>query len=135
MSFFLLQPSDTSVNQTKRHTKDPTLHDKRLLDRLSSRIRANRIFTSRSSIIPRLDNGSRKLLLQLLVPRRIVIFARDAVLGSSAVGDLVTRGGRDDVLRAIRFDSFRLQVTSGRVQVKTEIQRRMKQDKHHNLDN
>lgn len=99
MSFFLLQPSETSVNQTKRHTKDPTLHDKRLLDRLSSRIRANRIFTSRSSIIPRIDNGSGELLFQLLVPRRIVIFARDAVLGSSAVRDLVARGSRDDVLR------------------------------------
>jgi hypothetical protein len=130
---FLLQPSDTSDNQTKRHTKDPALHDKRLLDRLSSRIRANRIFTSRSRIVPRLDNGSRKLLLQLLVPRRIVIFARDAVLGSSAIGDLVARGGRDDVLRAIS-DSIRSLVTSGRVQVKTEIQRRMKQDKRHNLD-
>ena len=121
------------MNQTKLHTEDPTLHDKCLLDRLSSRIRANRIFTSRSSIIPRLDNGSRKLLLQLLVPRRIVIFARDAVLGSSAVRDLVARGGRDDVLRAIS-DSIRSLVTSGRVQVKTEIQRRMKQDKRHNLD-
>lgn len=87
------------MNQIKRHTKDPTLYDKRLFYRLSLGIRSNRIFTSRSSIVPRLDNGSRKLLLQLLVPRRIVIFARDAVLGSSAVGDLVTRGGRDDVLR------------------------------------
>ena len=99
----MVQPATTSIpislpgplddrDSRRRLTEDPTLNHERLLfparpgdpafplDRLGSR---------------------RKLLLQLLIPGRVVIFSRNAILGATAIRDLMPRCGRDDMLRAI----------------------------------
>lgn len=85
---------DMSRRPNGRPTKNPTLHDKRLcLHTPSSEtgVPLNRLI------------GSRELLLQLLIPGRVIVFPGEAIFRSSSVRDLMSSSGRDDMLRSIEY--------------------------------